>query len=392
MRSASTTLSISCLVALLVHSAAASAEAADATDEANIFTLGEVKVVGDRLVDASTDDRVGADEIWKFDTNTLTDAVKLVPGVTSNFISNGRRNEGDISVRGFDRWRVPLAIDGIRVYLPADNRIDFNRFLTPDLAEVQVRKGRVSVLDGPGAMGGLVNLVTRKPTKAFESEVQGGASFDRGGSYDGWFSTAIVGTRMDKWYAQASATELKRDSWTLSKDFTPVQFNAGVTPPAGAEDGGERNGSGTRDWRVNVKGGFTPNDTDEYSLSFTTQSGEKGAPLGTDFFLPNGNVNTARYQANSYWTWPKWDVQSAYWLSQTQFDDSTYLKTRASYSEFDNTLFAWDDGNYSLQNANGRFRSYYHDNSLGLSTEAGTSFTEGSTTRAALFFRQDRPH
>ncbi len=397
------TLSISCLVALLVQSAAASAQAAATSEEGdNTFTLGEVQVIGDRLRDASDDDRVSADEVWKFNTNTLTEAVKLVPGVTSSFTSNGRRNEGDISVRGFDRWRVPLAIDGIRVYLPADNRIDFNRFLTPDLAEVQVRKGRVSVLDGPGAMGGIINLVTRKPTKAFESEVQGGASFDRGGSYDGWFGTAIVGTRMDKWYAQASGTQVRRDSWTLSKDFDPVQFNTGVTPPAGAEDGGEREGSATRDWRVNVKAGFTPNDTDEYSLSYTKQAGEKEAPLGVDFYLPTGCINTTssqpgcaanpagRYQPNNFWTWPQWDVESGYFLSNTQFGESTYLKTRASYSEFNNALYAWDDGDYDSQSLNGRFRSYYHDSSFGASVEGGTSFIADNTTRAAFIYRRDR--
>ncbi len=379
-------------VAAILASHVASVTAAESSggttaQDADLFTLGEVQVVGDRVTDASSDDNVSAEEVWKFNANTLTDAVKLVPGVTSNFISNGRRNEGDISVRGFDRWRVPLAIDGIRVYLPADNRIDFNRFLTPDLGEIQVRKGRVSVLDGPGAMGGMVNLVTRKPTKPFEAEVQGGSSFDRSADYDGWSGTAIVGTRFDSWYAQASATELKRDSWTLSKDFKPV---------GPAEDGGERNGSGTKDWRINLKAGYTPNNTDEYSLNYTRQSGEKGAPLGVDFFKPSPpapnttTVNTPTYQANNYWTWPDWDVESAYFLSNTQFDDSTYVKTRLSYSEFNNSLFAWDDVNYNSQSLAGRFRSYYHDNSLGASVEAGSSFTENSTTRAAAFFRQDR--
>jgi len=379
---------------------AAHASAQDAPgDQDEVFTLGEVQVVGDRVTDATSDDRVSAQEVWKFNADTLTDAVKLVPGVTSNFVSNGRRNEGDISVRGFDRWRVPLEIDGIRVYLPADNRIDFNRFLTPDLGEVQVRKGRVSVLDGPGAMGGMVNLVTRKPTQAFESEFQGGASFDRSGSYDGWSGTAIVGTRQDQWYLQATATELKRDSWTLAKDFQPVQFNTGVTPPPGAEDGGKRNGSASDDWRVSAKAGYTPNNTDEYSLNYTKQSGEKGAPLGVDFFLPTGQFNSpppqggnpaGPYQPNSFWTWPYWNVQSGYWLSDTRFGDQTYLKTRLSYSKFDNALFAWDDGNYSSQSANGRFRSYYADTSLGASAEAGTSFIADNTTRAAVFFRRDR--
>ncbi len=63
-------------------------------------------------------------------------------------------------MRGFDRFRVPLYMDGVRIYLPADNRLDFNRFLTADLSEVQVQKGYVSVLNGPGGLGGAINLVS----------------------------------------------------------------------------------------------------------------------------------------------------------------------------------------------------------------------------------------
>jgi iron complex outermembrane receptor protein len=376
-------LSVAAAVALLVQAAAMPARSANQNDEASgVFTLGQVNVVGERVEASTSDDRVSAAEVWTFNANTLTDAVKLVPGVTSSFISNGRRNEGDISVRGFDRLRVPLFIDGIRVYLPADNRIDFNRFLTPDLSEIQVRKGRVSVLDGPGAMGGAINLVTRKPVQDFEAELQGGASFDRGISNDGWFGTALLGLREGAWYFQTSATRTKRDTWTLSKDFTPQ---------GPAEDGGERNGSYSEDWRFNAKLGFEPNATDEYSLSFTKQSGEKGAPLGVDFLLPNGTVRNPPYQPNNFWTWPFWDTQSVYFLSHTAIgDNGGYFKSRLSYSEFDNALFAWDDANYATQSAAGRFRSYYNDSSLGGSVEFGGSLLPNSTTRAAMHFRRDR--
>lgn len=56
-------------------------------------------------------------------------------------------------------------MDGVRIYLPADNRLDFGRFLTSDIAVVQVQKGYASVLDGPGGLGGAINLVTRVPVK-----------------------------------------------------------------------------------------------------------------------------------------------------------------------------------------------------------------------------------
>ena len=47
-----------------------------------------------------------------------------------------------------------------------------------DLAEVQVSKGYVSVLNGPGGLGGAVNLVTRKPSRDFEAEVVAAVASD----------------------------------------------------------------------------------------------------------------------------------------------------------------------------------------------------------------------
>jgi iron complex outermembrane receptor protein len=141
---------------------AAPAFAADDTD--NTFGLGQIVVTAPRTgngdITAST---VNAEAIYDFSRDTLDEAVKLIPGVTSG-LSGNSRNERLIYVRGFDRYQVPLSIDGIRVYLPADNRLDCGRFLTPDVAEIQMAKGCASALDGPGAMGGAVNLVTREPT------------------------------------------------------------------------------------------------------------------------------------------------------------------------------------------------------------------------------------
>jgi outer membrane receptor for ferrienterochelin and colicin len=107
---------------MLVQAAAAQAQvpaAAPANEGEEIFALGQVPVLGERVADTSSDDSISTDEIWNFNANTLTEAVKLVPGVNSGFTSNGRRNEGAIRVRGFDRWRVPCRSTALR--LPADN-------------------------------------------------------------------------------------------------------------------------------------------------------------------------------------------------------------------------------------------------------------------------------
>lgn len=341
-----------------------------AADDGNVFTLGQITVTAPRVNSVIGDATVDAREIWNFDLDTLDEAVKLIPGVTSNFDSNGRRNEHDILVRGYGRWQVPLSIDGIRVYLPADNRLDFNRFLTQDLAEIQIRKGYASVIDGPGGLGGAINLVTRKPTKAFESSFQSGVMFG-GSDYEGWSSTASLGTRQDNYYVQASGSYLDRDHWSLSDDFRPTAI----------ENGGERDGSQTRDWRVNFKAGYTPNETDEYSLSYTSQQGEKGAPLQVFNNPPN--------PPNSYWRWPWWDTDSIYWLSHTQLGERSYLKTRLFYNTFDNALWAYDDASYTTQSLNGRFRSAYDDEGYGGSVEFGTPLAENNTLKAAVHYRVD---
>src|SRR4029079_11818779 len=109
-----------------------------------IYTLGQLDLIG-----GST---ITNEAMWRFNKNTLDEAVSILPGVTMQN-SGGSRTARDIPVRGFDRFRVPLYMDGVRINLPYDNRLDFNRFLTPDLSEVQVQKGYVSVLNGPGGMG-----------------------------------------------------------------------------------------------------------------------------------------------------------------------------------------------------------------------------------------------
>jgi len=354
--------------------------AAEAQDRGGVYQLGEIYVSGAGQggtgVGGST---ITREETWTFEKQTLEQAVSLVPGVVSTQSTAGQRNETDIFVRGFGRWQVPLMIDGVRVYLPADNRLDFSRFLTSDIAEIQIQKGYASVLDGPGGMGGAINLVSRKPVKPFEGEFSSGASFDNRGAFQGWNSYAMLGSRQEKFYVQGSANYLNQDFWSLSQGYSPYPAQG---PYAGSlEDGGRRNGSDTRDWRVNLKAGFTPNATDEYSINFIKQSGEKGAPLNV--------YNNPPSSQNSYWRWPAWDVQNLSFMSNTQLGDASYVKTKLYYNTFYNLLSAYDDISYTTQSNNGRFDSYYDDNARGGSVEAGTDLIPMNTLKGAFHYRQD---
>ncbi|MBM3552224.1 MAG: TonB-dependent receptor [Alphaproteobacteria bacterium] len=303
-----------------------------------------------------------------FSRDTLDSAVNLAPGVNSQLVG-GTRNEQNIYVRGFDRWQVPLTIDGVRVYLPADNRLDFARFLTADIAEIQIAKGYVSVLDGPGGMGGQINLVTRKPSRELEFEGRAKLEFGRDGTFLGPRAYVYAGTKRDLYYAQLSGAFQTMDGWML-----PASYRSTLT-----QGWGMRGQSYSRDFNISAKVGVTPNATDEYSLSFNRQEGQKGAPLHT----------TDPLSAQRFWRWPYWRVQNLYFLSKTQLDDASYVKTRGYWTKFDNGLTAYDDPSFITQSLQRSFISPYMDYSLGAEVEAGRQFGDIDTLKGLLFYRFD---
>lgn len=359
----------------------AAAEATGSKDEQStqpppgreyVFDLGEIVVVGTEPgMPGIGGSALTQEEMWTFDRKALDEAVNIVPGVVSTFDSNGRRNESDIFVRGFGRWQVPLMLDGVRIYLPADNRLDFSRFLTADIATIQIQKGYASVLDGPGAMGGAINLVTRKPSRTFEAE--GSVSTGGRSESEGWDGYVMLGTRQPRYYLQGSVNYADRDFWTLSGDYQPT--------PTSLQADGRRLGSDTEDSRLNLKAAITPNDTDEYTFNYIKQTGEKGAPLNV--------YNNPPVPGNSFWRWPYWDVQNTSFLSRTQLGDVSYLKTKLYYNTFENGLDAYDDGTYTTQSSGRAFHSPYDDHAYGVDFEVGTTQGSANTLKTAAHYRKD---
>lgn len=333
------------------------------------FGLGQIVVTGHRPDGVAIgSDTIGQEALYAFNRVSLDDAASLIPGVTSGN-SGGSRNERLIFVRGFNRFEVPLTIDGIRVFLPADNRLDYGRFLTPDIAEIQVGKGYVSVLNGPDGMGGAVNLVTRKPTKAIEIEARGTLNLGHDAEYAGYNVFGLVGTKHDHWYAQASYARNFQDHWDLANGFKPTAV----------EDGGHRGLSGTEDWRVNAKVGFTPNATDEYSLSYTRQEGAKKAPLHI----------TDPIAGQRYWTWPAWNLDSLYFLSTTALGDTATLKTRVYHNTFYNLLRSFSTATETTQVTPKAFNSPYSDEADGGSAELALKISEADLFTFAAQYRRD---
>src|ERR1700742_4480479 len=172
------------------------------------FSLGQIETVtvtaqSQNTPIAMSQSVLSNETLFAFHDTSLNQSLDMMPGVSASN-SGGPRNEQLLFVHGFDRFQTPISIDGIRVYLPADNRLDFGRFLTADLSQVQVAQGYVSVLNGPGAMGGAINLVTRKPTSELDIDARSGLTLGNSGSLDSGSASLSVGTNQGDYYLQGS--------------------------------------------------------------------------------------------------------------------------------------------------------------------------------------------
>lgn len=329
-----------------------------------VFTAGEITVTRKK---SHANEKVTSSDMEKLDKKNIAQAVNLLPGI--NLGNAGARNEGMIYVRGFDMRQVPLYVDGIPIYVPSDGYIDPNRFTTFDLSKITVSKGYTSVLFGPNTLGGAINMVSRKPEEPFEATLRGGLSFgdDRIASK---YASLNIGSNQGTWYVQTALSTLDSSFWPLSGSFDAIKY----------EDGAKRDNSAANDFKGSLKVGFTPNSSDEYSLSFITQQSSKGVPVYTGA----NPSNTVRY-----WKYTDWDKSSIYYIGRTALGRKSYLKTRAYFDNYYNVLDSYDDASYTSQTKKSSFTSVYDDKTFGGSVEFGTELIKDNTLKLAVHDKFD---
>lgn len=349
-------------VSQLTQAQPAFAQQNTSPDSTRVFSLGEVMVLGRRSLD-STNTALSR-RIEAFNRLDVGRGLNLLPGVTLSNV--GARNETMVYVRGFDLRQVPVFIDGIPVYVPYDGYVDLGRFTTFDLAEINVAKGFSSVTYGPNALGGAINLVSRRPQQRLEFEGRAGLLSGRGHRLN-----LNLGSNLGKFYIQGSVSQLKQETYPLSAQFAPKP----------QEDGGDRENAYRNDQKYSLKAGFTPNATDEYTLSYVNQRGTKGTPpyVGSD-----------TRQVARFWQWPYWDKESWYFISRTALTATSHLKVRLFYDRFKNLLSAFDDNTYSAQKKGSSFNSYYNDDTKGGSLEYGNRLADRQNLKTAVHYKQDR--
>lgn len=192
------TVSVAATTLTFIFAAAASAQTA--APPASPTELDDVVVTATAtrrtLQDApATISVVTRDDLLRRPVQDLTDVLHDVPGVTINGAGLTRRG---VSVRGMPSEHTLFLVDGRRINAAASAiaHADFDLGWVPveAIERVEIVRGPMSSLYGSEALGGVVNVITRKATDEWIGSVTGMAGQQtKGDGGDTWQIGAYAG-------------------------------------------------------------------------------------------------------------------------------------------------------------------------------------------------------
>lgn len=252
--------------------------------------------------------------------NDLSDIIRKMPGVnlTGNSASGTRGNNRQIDIRGMGPENTLILIDGVPVTSrnsvryswrgERDTRGDTNWVPPEQVERIEVIRGPAAARYGSGAAGGVVNIITKRPTNDWHGSLslytnqpessEEGATRRANFSLSGPLAGDALTTRL---YGNLNKTDA--DSWDIN---SPV----GTKNAAGHEGVRNKDINGVVSWKLNPQqildfevgysrqGNIYAGDTQNSSSSAVTESLAKSGKETNRLYRQNYGITH-----NGIWDW-----------------------------------------------------------------------------------------
>lgn len=156
-------------------------------------------------------DVVSREEIEKTGYERVSDVIAEIPGVVTR--SGSTANVGAEQVQGIDSRQVLVLQDGLPIVGARGIKrgaVNLNRQSAARLERVEVVKGAASVLFGSDAIGGVINMITREPSRPLDGNIN-----VSGGSLGMFDARAGLGTQGKRLSLLMDLEHHRQDAYTL---------------------------------------------------------------------------------------------------------------------------------------------------------------------------------
>ncbi len=220
---------------------------AGAVEEGGRYELDEVTVTAARVLAPAGETSpavsvVTAAEIAGRGASTVAEALETVAGLSLND-KGARGSQVSVSIRGSTTNQVLVLVDGVRVNDALTGLADLSRLSVEDVERIEVLRGAGSSVYGADAVGGVVNIITKKSESPLVIRAELGGFLP---------AARVSGFGFSKVEEGADATSLL-DSQSLSLSWAPrigdalASFSLGASRAANAYTFIDANGE-KREW------------------------------------------------------------------------------------------------------------------------------------------------
>ena len=279
----------------------------------------------------------------------LSDVLSFAAGT---YVSSGAKSESRLSIRGMDNQRITLLYDGIPQYDPFFSSFDLKTIPSSEIVEIKITKGASSVLYGPNTLGGVVNIITKRPISPFISlDMQ----FDSNGSLDLKSSGTIM---WDNFVISGMSVISGSDGFKWWNDGKLVR----------------RNNSDYRRYNLLGKLRYYPSKGSELLFEVSSYFSEFGVPSAVSYYNPR------------YWKFRNWNrFQMNFGGSFPLFKEGS-LKVRSYYVRHFNILDSYRE--FDLIRLN--WSSVHKNDSIGGFIIGDVPLSSKTRIKLSLNVRDDR--
>jgi len=205
-------------------------------------------------------------ELEKTHARDLAEGLKNVPGLLLKPI-HGKSGQ-EVWLQGLDADRVLVLIDGQPVSASTGSSVDLSQIAIGDIDHIEIVKGAVSALYGSEAMGGVVNIITKRSSKPFSYSLvldtgSYGSSRNVGNDFNNKHIKVDLSRNTKSWHVQLTADIRDKGGSDLDKSTWRFEGDAGTKSNVSATLG-YTTGSGTK---LTIKPSFYNEDL---SRNFST--------------------------------------------------------------------------------------------------------------------------